>query len=399
MIKLFERKEECCGCTACKSICPAGSINMVADEEGFLYPGIDSSLCIECGLCKKVCAFQNGYNTADNFNEPIVYAMKHKSDEVRFNSSSGGAFTAISDYVLSDSGVVYGAAFGDGFQIIHQRAETKEERNTLRGSKYVQSDLKQVFLEINKDLNSERNVLFSGTPCQVAGLKKYLEEIKTDKRKLMLNDLLCHGVSSPLLWSKYLDFIQKKNKLISYTFRAKEIGWRGYNIKADYENGMRKINTLDIEIYSNLFGTDLILRPSCYHCKFCNSQRPSDIMIGDFWGIEKFLPKFDDNKGISLVFVNTPKGKAIFQMIKHDINFAVSNIKDCMQKNLTQPTAMPENREQFWTNYQINGFEYIAQKYSGYSFQGRIKKIIIVLLKKYGLFMIVKKVVRKIPKK
>ena len=392
MITVFDRKEDCCGCTACESICPNQAITMQSDEEGFLYPSIDKSICIECGLCKKVCAFQNGYETLNNLESPDVYALKHKSDEVRMNSSSGGAFSAISDYALNESYVLYGVEFSKNFTVQHKRTTTEAGRNKFRGSKYVQSNLERIFKQIREDLANDRSVLFIGTPCEVAGLRKYLEVAKIKTDKLILNDIICHGTSSPLLWKQYLNFIQKKSKLKSYTFRSKEKGWRGYNVKAEFEKGKSKINTSDIKIYANIFCSDLALRPSCYYCKFSNLNRPSDITIGDFWGIEKSLPELDDNKGVSLILVNTPKGQAIFDEIQDKIDFVQSNTKDCQQHNLQQPTKMPTNREQFWDDYQNSGFDYIAKKYAGcYSFKGRVKRIIVTLLKKLGLFELIRK--------
>ena len=169
MITVFDKKEDCCGCTACKSICPTQAITMKSDEEGFLYPKIDQELCMDCGLCRKVCVLQNGYDTSNSFTRPKVYALKHKSDKVRKNSSSGGAFTAISDYVLSKAGIIYGATYNEELRVIHQCAETTEGRNKFRGSKYVQSDLEEVFSQINENLKNYRYVLFTGTGCQVAG--------------------------------------------------------------------------------------------------------------------------------------------------------------------------------------------------------------------------------------
>lgn len=395
MIKLFNSKQDCCGCTACKSICPEQAISMLPDEEGFLYPEINCNLCVECGLCKKVCAFQNGYATSDNYDRPKVYALKHKSDEVRKNSSSGGAFTAISDYILSKKGVIYGVAYDENFYVEHQRAETAKERNKFRGSKYVQSDLKEVFSQINEDLKKDRYVLFTGTGCQVAGLIKYLDNTQTDAKKLITNDIICHGAPSPLLWNKYLKFIQREDEITSYTFRYKEKGWHGYNVKGEFKSGRVKINTSDIKIYANLFGSDLALRPSCYNCQYTNLQRPSDITIGDFWGIEKTMPEIDDNKGISLVLINTPKGKGVIDKIKGELELWESNTRDCLQLNLQQPTKRPKNRDRFWEDYHGFGFAYIAKKYAGYSFIGISKRVAVIILKRLRLLELMRKIFNK----
>lgn len=395
MISIFNNKEDCCGCTACKSICPSKAIVMKLDKEGFLYPQINQELCINCSLCKKVCPLKNDFKVQDIFDKPIVYAFKHNSDKVRMTSASGGAYTAISDYALNEFYVIYGSEFNENFSVKHNRTKTSAGRDKFKGSKYVQSGMDLILIQIREDLKKDNSVLFTGTGCQVAGLKLYLEESKVKMDKLILNDIICHGTPSPLLWEDYLSFIQKRNKLVSYTFRAKEKGWHGYNVKAKFESGKIKINTSDINIYTNLFCSDLALRPSCYNCKFCNYKRPSDILIGDFWGIENSLPEIDDDKGISLVLVNTLKGKKIFEKIKDSAEFVKSNVTDCLQMNLQHPTKMPEKREQFWDDYYKFGFKYISKKYAGYSFKSRSKKFVANILTQLGLLDVVKKLIQK----
>ncbi len=200
MIELYERSEDCCGCTACMSICPKDAITMAADKEGFLYPQIDEALCIECDLCTQVCAFHDSYRIGGNYDQPLVYAAKHRSDEVRMNSSSGGLFTAISDFVLERNGVVYGAAFGKDFEVRHHRAETVEERDRFRGSKYVQSNLLGIYKEVKTELRKGKTVLFTGTPCQNAGLRSFLNK---EYERLYLCDIVCHGTQARF-WRNYV---------------------------------------------------------------------------------------------------------------------------------------------------------------------------------------------------
>jgi coenzyme F420-reducing hydrogenase beta subunit len=395
MITLFDKKQDCCGCTACKNICPQQAITMKSDEEGFLYPIIDDVLCIECGLCKTVCPFQNEVTIQGHFAEPAVYAIKHGSDSVRMSSSSGGVYTAISDHVLENkSGICYGVKFDKDFTVRHTGATTADERDKLRGSKYVQSDLGTVFYEAKQNLSEGKLVLFTGTPCQTAGLAKFLEVSKIDISNLILNDIICHGTPSPKLWNDYVMFVEEKNKskLQDYTFRFKEKGWRGYNVKAGFESGRYELNTKDILKYIKLFNSNLALRPSCYYCKFANLHRPSDIMIGDFWGIEKSMPEFEDERGVSLVFINTKQGEAVFEQIKNDIYFKQGNTTDCMQLNLQQPTKKPANREKFWKDYYNRGFMYIAKRYAGDGFTGRMRSFSINMLRRIGLLSMIKKV-------
>lgn len=391
MISVFDKKENCCGCTACKSICPTKAIKMFSNEEGFLYPQIDQSLCIDCGLCRKVCPFINQVDTSENYSEPIVYAVKHKNNNIRKTSTSGGVYTAISDYSLKNSGSVYGAKFDDNFNVIHSKATTHEGREKFKGSKYVQSDLKDIFKDIQYELNNGKDVLFTGTGCQAAGLKNFLNKTHTKSEKLIVNDIICHGTPSPLLWKDYLNFIQVDNKLVDYSFRYKEKGWRGYNVKAQFENGKVEINTLRLKSFTVLFGSDMALRPSCYNCPFANIKRPSDIMIGDFWGIEKTIPEIDDNKGISLVLISTPKGKAVYDKIRGELEDWESDIKACLQPNLIKPTKMPDKREEFWHDYFEKGFDFVAKKYGGINVQSIVKNNLRRILHSLGLLEHLKK--------
>lgn len=391
---LFSNKEDCYGCTACKTICPNKAIKMQSDEEGFLYPTIDKKICTECGLCITVCPSKTEVIINGYFNEPKVYAVKHNLDSVRMMSSSGGAYTAISDFFVlkNKNGVCYGASFDNDFYVCHNRASTLEQRDKFRGSKYVQSDLKNILIDIRESLIEGKSVLFTGTPCQTAGLLKYLERSKTNTSNLLLNDIICHGVPSPKIWKDYIEFIQEKNhsKLINYTFRYKEKGWRGYNIKAEFESGQIRLNTKDILKYIKLYKSNLTLRPSCYYCKFANLNRPSDIMIGDFWGIEKSIPEFGDEKGVSLVFVNTKKGKEVLDKIENSITYKLSNTINCLQPNLHEPTKKPMHRKKFWSDYNNKGFNYIIRKYTEKGFFAIVKISIMKTIRKIGLVDIIK---------
>jgi coenzyme F420-reducing hydrogenase beta subunit len=391
MMLLYERKEECCGCTACMSICPKKAITMIPDEEGFLYPSINHELCIECDLCKQVCPFSDTCKTSGNYDQPLVYAAKHKDDNVRMNSSSGGMFTAISDYILDIDGVVYGAAFDEKFVVRHQKAETAEERNKFRGSKYVQSNLIGVFEDIKNELKKGRHVLFTGTPCQNAGLGSYLNK---NYDNLCLCDIVCHGTPTPLLWKDYISFLEEtgKSRLIQYFFRYKVAGWRGYNVYTLFDNGKSKLNTPDVMTYANIFGSDLALRPACHNCKFCNFSRPSDITIGDFWGIEKSMPDFDDNTGVSLVLTNSSKGQELFERISKNLYYRESNTTDCLQHNLRTPSQPSPRRDKFWQDYKNKGFEYVLKKYAGYGFVGQSKKAAAKVLNKLGLLHVAKRI-------
>ncbi len=392
MISVFDEKENCCGCTACKNICPQKAINMVADLEGFLYPVIDQKLCIDCGLCRRVCPFLKEVVIQDKLIDRLIYAVKHKNIEVRKTSTSGGVYTAISDYFLKKSGIVYGVKFDNKFDAIHSKAITAEERDKFKGSKYVQSELKDTFKQIKHDLEDGNSVLFTGTGCQVAGLRLYLNNTKTNSEKLITNDIICHGTPSPLLWKNYLNFIQTESRIKEYSFRYKEKGWRGYNIRAEFENGKVELNTRRVKTFTTLFGSDLVLRPSCYKCPFTNLNRPSDIMMGDFWGIEKTMPELDDNRGISLLLVNTTKGKLILDCIEGEIDKWKSDSTACLQFNLEKPTRKPKNREKFWQEVFKKGFVYILKKYGGNNLKSIIRNNVRKVLLRLGTLQLLKKV-------
>lgn len=394
MDTLFKQKHDCCGCTACMSICPEQAITMEADEEGFLYPQINPELCVECEACKKLCAFQNGYTTHDNFDEPGVYAVKHEAEEVRFSSTSGGMFTAFSDEILSCGGVIYGVGFDDKLVVCHQRAVDKDQRDNFRGSKYVQSELRQSFFGVKSDLRSGRKVLFTGTPCQVAGLRKYLNQSGVNTANLILCDIVCHGTPSPLIFAEYLRICESKSnkKIVNHICRSKVEGWHAHTEMNIFIDRQEDYKSFLSQLYKNIFYSYLALRPSCHSCKYTSLRRPSDITIADFWDVDKTIPEFDDNKGVSLVLINTAKGQELFNKVKDRIVFKQSNTDACLQPNLKEPTKPSPKRDEFWQDYQASGFDYVIKKYFGYGAKGDIKRLILKIIRKIGLLQAVKRV-------
>jgi coenzyme F420-reducing hydrogenase beta subunit len=393
MISVYGNKNECCGCTACKFICPVDAIEMIADKEGFLYPTIDQTICIECKKCQDICAFKNGYSTEDNFAEPLVFAARHKNENVLLSSTSGGAFTAISDYVLNKGGVVFGAGFDDNFNVIHQIAEDTEMRERLKGSKYVQSDLKKTYLEVKKSLAEDKLVLFTGTPCQNTGLRAFLLEESVEN--LILCDLVCHGTPSPLMWREYLENIVKKTKqsVEAFSFRDKRIGWRGANTTVKFA-GKSVSNKEIVNVYSKLYFSQTMTRPSCHNCKYTNLKRPSDITIADFWGIEDCTPDFDDNKGTSLLVINTEKGKKVLNNIREDLIIRESCIEDCVKKQtqLQAPPMPAPYRQEFWHDYEKYGYGYISKKYGGNNIKAHLKRRVKSILATLGLLDVIRRI-------
>ena len=374
---LFEKPTECCGCAACVNICPREAIEMKEDTEGFLYPVVDSNKCVNCHLCEKVCALKKDkdsqrYNRSDE-EVPIAFAAKHKEYMVRMDSRSGGVFTAITDYILQNGGVVYGAVLNSDFYVEHMRTEVAEGRDLMRGSKYVQSKIGNVFKIVKEDLEKERRVLFSGTSCQVAGLKEYLQK---DYEKLMCLDIVCHGVPSPLVWKKYLGWQETKyGKCVAADFRnKKDFGWTDHVETMEFckDGGKKRIHS---RIYSELFYGHAILRPVCYECPYKSIHHPGDITIADFWGIEKAVPGFSDNKGVSLVLINTVKGKEYFDCIKKDLEYQKTELQKCLQPPLVKPFPKPDNRETFWKDFREKPFQYIANVYGKNGIKYRMKGV------------------------
>lgn len=374
---ILKSKEDCCGCTACNSICSKNAIIQVEDEQGFIYPKIDEDKCINCGMCIKVCPMKEENNKRND--KPIAFAMKHKDDIIRLNSSSGGAFTAISDLVINNKGVVYGATFNDEFKVVHSKANSYEKRDLFRGSKYVQSNLNKVFNNIKNDLDNGEKVLFTGTACQVAGLKNFLRNHK-QLNNLTTVDIICHGVPSPLIFEDYKKYIIKRHKssIESMTFRSKKDLPETQNIEIVFKNGKVYFEKFYYMLYGYLFGKNYILRPSCYKCPFANTNRVSDITIGDFWGIKKNYLNFDDEKGISLMLANSEKGISVINLISKNQNVSIieCELKKSLQPNLISPSKKPDDYNKFWSYYIENGFIKSAKKYGNFTIKTRLKVFI-----------------------
>lgn len=374
MERVYECKEECCGCSACYNICPVNAITMQPDEKGFLYPVIDKEKCINCKRCQKVCPFRK--ERIKN-NDIEVFAIKNSNNKIRKESSSGGIFYELCKYVINQKGYIYGAAFDNNFKVIHEGANNLEDCKKFMGSKYVQSNIKNIYKEINEKLK-ETIVLFSGTPCQVQGLKNYLGK---ENENLITVDIVCHGVPSPQIFEDYKNYQQKvfnsKIKDIKFRYKTENVF---QNMYIEFENEKVYICPSRDDKYYKLF--DIDLRESCYNCKFSNTNRVGDITLGDFWKVEKVIEGFDDNKGVSLVILNTDKGREIFKEIKQNLIVNQVNIEQALQPNLIRPTSKDKRYNKFWIDYNKKGFEYVKEKYSKRSFVKKVKIKIINKIKK-----------------
>ena len=369
----INRSEDCCGCTACASICKHNAIKMEPDTLGFLYPKVDNSKCVDCGLCDKVCPLKESFGTSYLDIKQKCYAARLLDQDKLRQSRSGGVFVAFSDYVLSNGGVVYGAGYKDHFVVAHKRATTSQERDEFCGSKYVQSDLRGVYLAVKNDLSNGHVVLFSGTPCQTAGLLSFIG--KRLRENLILVDIICHAVPSPSIWKDYLSYMEKKYKstAVKVEFRDKSIGWsQPHEERFVMQNG-KSYNDFMLR---HLFYEGLCTRPSCSECHFANLNRPSDITIGDYWGYQKTVPEMNkDDKGLSIVICNTAKGLEIFEKAKNDLNIKEVSIQDAMQHNLHSPSPASPLHSSFVKDYKEKGFLYVAKRYGNWGIRYKIENI------------------------
>ena len=276
-----------------------------------------------------------------------AYAVKHKNEDIRAASRSGGVFTALSDYVLEQGGIVYGCAMKDPFTAEHRRASTREERDAFRGSKYIQSNINNCYSLCKQDLKNGLLVLFSGTPCQIEALNNYLTLNRINTNKLITIDILCHGVPSPMVWKDYLNEYFPDSNIQSVDFRDKKnFGWRAH-WETVTVNGAENSN----RVFTDLFYSHIILRPSCFECSYKRKARISDITIGDYWLIELNQKEFDDDKGVSLVLTNNEKGEQFFGKCCDDLEIKQFPLATSIQTALDHNYSIPEKRQKFWKDY------------------------------------------------
>lgn len=350
-------KCKCTGCRMCEQICPVNAIKMIENSEGFLEPAIIEEKCINCGICANKCPQLNEIKST-RLEEIQVYAAKSKNIEVQKQSSSGGLFSNFVDYIFDNNGIVYGCAFNNDIKAEHIRIESREELCKLRGSKYVQSDIKDTFIQAKQDLENGKLVLYSATPCQIAGLKQFLEK---DYDNLITIDLVCHGVPSPELFKKYVKYLEEKynSKIIEYQFRSKEKNSWGLNLKIKFDNNKVKYIPMTFDSYYKAFIQGKTYRECCYSCKYANEKRIGDITIADYWGIEKEHSEFYDENGVSAIIINTSKGLQIWNQIKNKIDYVQSSVEKVKNKNhnLNEPTYKTEDRENIYKNLKNKEFK------------------------------------------
>lgn len=379
---LIQNDCDCYGCKGCLNICPKKAIKMEKNKEGFLYPIVDENKCINCGLCLKVCPILNNIKNKDKLKEPSCYAAKIKNKKIQRNSSSGGIFSAIANYVLDQNGIVYGSTLDKNHQVYHIGIENKNELKKIMGSKYVYSDLNDIFLSVRKNLKDNKLVLFSGVPCQIAALKLFLQK---DYDNLITVEVICHGTPNQELFEKYIEYLENKYKfkIINYEFRSKKyVNWGNMcvNIVAKHKNEIiNKPIESSIDWYYYSFLRSKNYRETCYTCQFARKQRIADFTLGDFWGIRDVSKEFNDPNGVSAVMLNTKKAKAIFNEIDNNINYMTVSFEDISNKNeqLKNPSRRPKERDNWYDG--INDKNYIKKRYKKFIY----KRFFIAKVKRY----------------
>ncbi len=381
-------------------ICPQKCILMEEDQEGFRYPKIDIDKCVGCNLCEKVCPIARKKDLYERNEEkrPRAIGGWHKNEAVRFESSSGGAFTLFAEYVLEQGGVVYGCTLEEDFHAKHISVECLEDLKKLRGSKYIQSDIIDIYRKVRENLDKGRKVLFVGTPCQCAGLNSFLKvsgDLGNNKStNLYTCDFICHGVPSPRIFKSYVKYLEEKyqDKLVTFRFRNKDKGWNPTGLQMGTESGFLQIGKKRFapafrDAYMNGFLDDLYLRPSCYNCEFkCLPKYYSDITIADFWGVKKVDPELYDGKGTSLVLFHNEHGQELFDIVKEhffykEVDFDASILKN---KSLIRSAAYHPNRGKFFYEYECKSFDKVMKKYmSAFSWAShKVAKLIWSYMKK-----------------
>lgn len=334
------QKAECCGCSACALGCPKHCIKLAEDAEGFLYPLIDNKVCVKCGKCDSVCPIQHSNGPQVPF---ATYAATNPDEYVRSQSSSGGIFSLLAEYVIRQSGVVFGAAFNENWEVKHSYTDTPDGIAKFRGSKYVQSRIGASYVEAERFLKAGRKVLFSGTPCQIAGLKSFLRK---DYENLLTVDCVCHGVPSPGIFKEYLKSASRP-PITKINFRDKSTGWKHFSVTVKSENAEMSQIYHSNEYMQGFLG-NLYLRPSCYDCHFREGRSGSDITLGDFWGIDKIRPDLDDDKGLSLVIANNKQANDLLRELGGDMNEMQLSNAIKYNPSITTSVSIPKYRQLFF---------------------------------------------------
>lgn len=371
----------CCGCSACANICAHKAITMEEDDRGFLLPVIDETKCVECGLCLKVCDFKK--EKQQDCNTSHIYSLIYNDTSVVKQSSSGGAFTAFSNVILKAGGMIVGAVMESDFSVHHVLTCDVEIRDQMRGSKYVQSSMGDIYSAIKEALKAGKKVLFSGTPCQCAAVKSVFAN-KYDN--LYIVDFLCHGVPSNKLFKEHIAFLetQYKKRIKSYYFRSKRYGWNAYsNTETHHDDGSVGTKMIN-QAFLRFFSSSLSLRDSCFHCKYRSQNRCSDVTIADFWDIDKLTGKTNCT-GASLVLTNTEKGNSLIKEANDTIDISEFQYENVAHRIQLSPDPYPKRYDEFWSIYKESGYPAVVKRFFNNSFKRRMDYSLRKIAKKIRL--------------
>ncbi|MCR5362148.1 MAG: Coenzyme F420 hydrogenase/dehydrogenase, beta subunit C-terminal domain [Bacteroidales bacterium] len=366
MNSLLCERDKCTGCLACYNVCRHSAIQVASDDEGFLRPVINSSLCVGCHLCQKVCPVLQG---ATRINAPAqAYAAWAKDKSIHRKSSSGGVFSVIAIEVLKQKGVVFGAAFDKEWNVGHCCAEDLKQLEALRGSKYLQSNIGLTYRDVEDKLKAGKIVLFVGTPCQVEGLNHYISMRQVADVRLITIDLACHGVPTAKVFKDYIGYLEKckGRKIRSFSFRDKHWSWNRYNTKAVFSGGDTYLGKWEEDCYMRGFLRDIFLRPSCHGCIYANAIRQGDITLSDYWNYSPQAGEIvDHDYGVSVVLVNSEKGRHWIDVVKEAMVIYPREIENALKSSPPYQYPFPESPERmsFWEDYNKNGFNYLIGKY------------------------------------
>lgn len=394
--QLLKSPTDCMGCHACSNICPVSCIQMETDMEGFWYPSVDYDKCISCHRCIDVCPI---INKPELNQQPTAYACLNKNDQARAESSSGGIFTLLTEQTLAQLGVVFGTALNESAEALHISVEAVEDLGQLRGSKYVQSRIGDAYKQAKLFLVEGRQVLFSGTPCQIAGLRTYLGK---SYENLFTVDIICHGVPSPKVWEKYVHEreVEAGAEATLISFRNKADGWKRFSMHFSFANSRVYQRNLREDLYLRAFLRDVCLRPSCHECEFKSVQRYSDLTLADFWGIQAVLPDLDDDKGTSFVLVNTAKGQAAFNSIQPGMKAVKVDVDQALRYNPAafRSAKQNPNRESFMRELDSKSFEQLVKLYCtdrvSDRMMNKLRSVVARMIKKLGLTQTIKRLIK-----
>ncbi|MFA5479238.1 MAG: Coenzyme F420 hydrogenase/dehydrogenase, beta subunit C-terminal domain [Candidatus Muiribacteriota bacterium] len=377
--KNSNEKEKCTGCNSCGNICPTSAIIQKIDSDGFFYPDIDLNKCIKCNKCIEICP--ENFNKNKQCKVKKVYAGYTLDSNTLFTSTSGGLFSVLAINILKNNGIVFGAAFDNSLNLNHININNSKELSLLKGSKYIQSSINLCFTEAKKALDNNKKILFSGTPCQISGLKSFLNKSYDN---LFTIDLICHGVPSFLLFKQYINYIENKikQKISFIEFRNKKTGWNNSSIKIFSGNKFKRWKKSN-DSFSIAFGSRLCLRPCCYKCNYSNLDREGDITLGDFWKIEQFSNNFSTDKGTSLVLLNSQKGIDLFDTVKNSLFYEESKLEYALkvQPRLKSPSQYNILRPTFLNDLKSLNYKQIIKKYKLYK-PSLIQRILYKISKK-----------------